>query len=258
MTDRDGSVGSEDFIRIVPTPDNVVSTVFLDCYVDLTAIASKAGGLARYNPKRIDAVIIRIKTLPNTKVFVYAFGMMICVGAKDEEHSNLVAQKYALFIQKLGFSAKFKDFKIQRKPGLGRVNVPIMFGDLALAYEASSKCKPNPTQASSGQKSIVRSKGWREVPIPLLQSAVEPRLEEDNAVLLSTLCMKLAKDEESNRKVVSADAPVTSPAGVVEDTIDSADASAAVPIGGADIATYHADACVRRPGAGVKRLRVAY
>ncbi|CAI9114829.1 OLC1v1015638C1 [Oldenlandia corymbosa var. corymbosa] len=192
MADRNGSVGSEDFIRIVPTPDYVVSTVFLDCYVDLTALASKAGGLARYNPKRIDAVIIRIKTLPNTKVFVYAFGMMICMGAKDEEHSNLVARKYALFIQKLGFSAKFKDFKIQRKPGLGPVNVPIMFGDLALADEASSKCKPDPTQASSGQKSIVRRKSWREVPIPLLLSAVEPRLEEDNAVLLSTLCMKLA------------------------------------------------------------------
>ena len=39
--------------------------------------------------------------------------MKVCTGAKSEDNSKLAARKYARIIQKLGFEAKFTDFKIQ-------------------------------------------------------------------------------------------------------------------------------------------------
>merc|ERR1711962_58649 len=65
---------------IVPQLQNIVSTVNLACPLDLKKIALHARN-AEYNPKR------------------------------------LAARKYARIIQKLGFLAKFKDFKIQNKVG---------------------------------------------------------------------------------------------------------------------------------------------
>jgi len=50
---------------------------------------------------------------PKTTALIFASGKMVCTGAKDEELSRLAARKYARIIQKLGFPAKFMDFKIQ-------------------------------------------------------------------------------------------------------------------------------------------------
>jgi transcription initiation factor TFIID TATA-box-binding protein len=38
-------------------------------------------------------------------------------GAKSEDESRLASKKYARIIQKLGFEAKFQDFKIQNIVG---------------------------------------------------------------------------------------------------------------------------------------------
>ncbi|XP_057437684.1 TATA-box-binding protein 1-like [Lotus japonicus] len=96
----------------VPTIQNIVSTVNLDCALDLKKIAQQARN-AEYNPKRFSAVIMRIRE-PKTTALIFASGKMVCTGAKNEQQSKLAARKYARIIQKLGFpAAKFKDFRIQ-------------------------------------------------------------------------------------------------------------------------------------------------
>ncbi|KAJ8430232.1 hypothetical protein Cgig2_009410 [Carnegiea gigantea] len=100
---------------IVPTLQNIVSTVNLDCKLDLKAIALQARN-AEYNPKRFAAVIMRIRE-PKTTALIFASGKMVCTGAKSETQSKLAARKYARIVQKLGFPAKFKDFKIQNIVG---------------------------------------------------------------------------------------------------------------------------------------------
>ncbi|KAK4607969.1 hypothetical protein RGQ29_001690 [Quercus rubra] len=95
---------------IVPTLQNIVSTVNLDCKLDLKAIALQARN-AEYNTKRFAAVIMRIRE-PKTTALIFASGKM------SEQQSKLAARKYARIIQKLGFPAKFKDFKIQNIVGL--------------------------------------------------------------------------------------------------------------------------------------------
>jgi transcription initiation factor TFIID TATA-box-binding protein len=124
---------------IVPTLQNIVSTVNLDCKLDLKAIALQARN-AEYNPKRFAAVIMRIRE-PKTTALIFASGKMVCTGAKSEQQSKLAARKYARIIQKLGFPAKFKDFKIQNIVGSCDVKFPIRLEGLAYSHGAFSSVR---------------------------------------------------------------------------------------------------------------------
>ncbi|RID48894.1 hypothetical protein BRARA_I05369 [Brassica rapa] len=99
MSDQDFEGSSEpvDLINhpsgIVPTLQNIVSTVNLDCKLDLKAIALQARN-AEYNPKRFAAVIMRIRE-SKTTALIFASGRMVCTGAKTEDSSKLAARKYA-------------------------------------------------------------------------------------------------------------------------------------------------------------------
>uniref|UniRef100_A0ACD5TPG1 Uncharacterized protein n=1 Tax=Avena sativa TaxID=4498 RepID=A0ACD5TPG1_AVESA len=121
---------------IVPVLQNIVSTVNLDCRLDLKQIALQARN-AEYNPKRFAAVIMRIRD-PKTTALIFASGKMVCTGAKSEEHSKLAARKYARIVQKLGFPATFKDFKIQNIVASCDVKFPIRLEGLAYSHGAFS------------------------------------------------------------------------------------------------------------------------
>jgi len=99
----------------IPTIQNIVSTISVGCKLDLKKIALQARN-AEYNPKRFAALIMRIRE-PRTTALIFSSGKMVCTGAKSEDESKLAARKYARIIQKLGFNAKFLDFKIQNIVG---------------------------------------------------------------------------------------------------------------------------------------------
>lgn len=63
------------------------------------------------NRKRFAAVIMRIRE-PKTTALIFASGKMVVTGAKSEDLCKLAARKYARIIQKLGFPAKFTEFKV--------------------------------------------------------------------------------------------------------------------------------------------------
>jgi len=125
---------------IVPTLQNIVSTVNLGCKLDLKVIALHARN-AEYNPKRFAAVIMRIRE-PKTTALIFASGKMVCTGAKSEDMSRLAARKYARIIQKLNFPAKFMDFKIQNIVGSCDVKFPIRLEGLAYAHNQFSSYEP--------------------------------------------------------------------------------------------------------------------
>jgi len=125
---------------IVPTLQNIVSTVNLGVRLDLKTIALGARN-AEYNPKRFAAVIMRIRE-PKTTALIFGSGKMVCTGAKSEELSRLAARKYARIIQKLGFSAKFIDFKIQNIVGSCDVKFPIKLEALAYSHTHFSSYEP--------------------------------------------------------------------------------------------------------------------
>uniref|UniRef100_A0A0D3B009 TATA-box binding protein n=1 Tax=Brassica oleracea var. oleracea TaxID=109376 RepID=A0A0D3B009_BRAOL len=108
MSDQDFEASSNPVDRtnhpsgIVPTLQNIVSTVNLDCKLDLKAIACKHA----------------------------------------EDASKLAARKYARIIQKLGFQAKFKDFKIQNIVASCDVKFPIRLEGLAYYHHAFASYEP--------------------------------------------------------------------------------------------------------------------
>jgi len=125
---------------IVPILQNIVATVSLECRLDLKTIALHARN-AEYNPKRFAAVIMRIRE-PKTTALIFASGKMVVTGAKSEDDSRLAARKYARIIQKLGFDAQFKDFKIQNIVGSCDVKFPIRLEGLAYSHGNFSSYEP--------------------------------------------------------------------------------------------------------------------
>lgn len=112
----------------------------LNCKLDLKKIALHARN-AEYNPKRFAAVIMRIRE-PRTTALIFSSGKMVCTGAKSEDDSRLAARKYARIIQKLGFTAKFLDFKIQNMVGSCDVKFPIRLEGLVLTHSTFSSYEP--------------------------------------------------------------------------------------------------------------------
>ncbi|KYQ91229.1 TATA-binding protein [Tieghemostelium lacteum] len=125
---------------IIPTLQNIVSTVNMATELDLKVIALNARN-AEYNPKRFAAVILRIRE-PKTTALIFKSGKMVCTGAKSEESSRLAARKYARIIQKLDFPAKFQDFKIQNIVGSCDVKFPIKLERLHDAHTSFTNYEP--------------------------------------------------------------------------------------------------------------------
>jgi len=126
--------------HIQPSLQNIVSTVSLGCTLDLKRIALQARN-AEYNPKRFAAVIMRIRS-PRTTALIFSSGKMVCTGAKSEDNSIQAARRYARVIQKLGFPAKFLDFKIQNMVGSADVHFKIQLEALALKHAQYCSYEP--------------------------------------------------------------------------------------------------------------------
>lgn len=124
----------------MPTLQNIVSTVNLGVTLDLKKIALHARN-AEYNPKRFAAVIMRIRE-PRTTALIFSSGKMVCTGAKSEEASRLAARKYARIVQKLGFDAKFTEFKVQNMVGSCDVRFPIQLEGLCVTHTQFSTYEP--------------------------------------------------------------------------------------------------------------------
>ena len=126
---------------IVPTLQNIVSTVNMGTKLDLKHIALHARN-AEYNPKRFAAVIMRIRD-PKTTALIFASGKMVCTGAKSEEKSRLAARTYARIVQKVGYpSATFTEFTIQNIVGSCDVGFSIELERLAIVHKSLCSYEP--------------------------------------------------------------------------------------------------------------------
>lgn len=76
---------------------------------------------------------------PRTTALIFSSGKMVCTGAKSERESRMAARKYARVVQKLGFEAKFIDFRIQNMVGSVDVRFPIRLEGLVLTHSQFSR-----------------------------------------------------------------------------------------------------------------------
>ncbi|KAL0454323.1 UNVERIFIED_CONTAM: TATA-box-binding protein 1 [Sesamum latifolium] len=120
----------------VPTIQNIVSTVNLDCNLNLAEISLKTKN-SEYNPKCFYAVIMRIKE-PKTTALIFAFGKMVCTRAKTEQESRLAARKFARVVQKVGFLVRFNGFRIQNMVGSCDVKFPVRLENIICEHRVYS------------------------------------------------------------------------------------------------------------------------
>jgi transcription initiation factor TFIID TATA-box-binding protein len=127
--------------QIIPTIQNVVSTVDLGIQLDLKRIALKTRN-AEYNPRRFAAVIMRIRD-PKTTALIFSSGKMVITGAKSEETAKIGGKKYARIIQKIGYGhIKFLNFKIQNIVASCDTKFPIRLESLAHAHNQFCSYEP--------------------------------------------------------------------------------------------------------------------
>jgi transcription initiation factor TFIID TATA-box-binding protein len=86
---------------------------------------------------------------PKTTALIFASGKMVVTGAKSEDDSRLASRKYARIVQKLGFDAKFSEFKIQNIVGSCDVKFPIRLEGLAYSHGQFSSYEPEVRYSSA-------------------------------------------------------------------------------------------------------------
>jgi transcription initiation factor TFIID TATA-box-binding protein len=119
---------------------NVVATVNLGVNIDLEKLTQTVSN-AEYNPRRFAAVIMRIRE-PRTTALVFHSGKMIVTGAKTEADSRLGARKYVQIIQKVGFAATYRDYKIQNLTATSDMGFPIRLEGLVYAHSQYATYEP--------------------------------------------------------------------------------------------------------------------
>ncbi|XP_054806233.1 TATA-box-binding protein isoform X3 [Prosopis cineraria] len=136
---------------IVPTLQNIVSTVNLDCKLDLKAIALQARN-AEYNPKRFAAVIMRIRE-PKTTALIFASGKMVCTGAKSEQQSKLAARKERMKWLNVLITCLQARSKLSSQLGFGHHVAVFFFGHhVTFQLEVLSKLSFPPSVCSNYPK----------------------------------------------------------------------------------------------------------
>ena len=79
---------------------------------------------------------------PKTTALIFKSGRLVVAGAKSEDESRLASRKFARIVQKLGFDAKFSDFKIQNIVASCDVKFPVRLEGLAYKHSNFSSYEP--------------------------------------------------------------------------------------------------------------------
>ena len=142
--DKSTKIGTNEIVMPQPSIVNIVSMVNLDIKLNLKEIASRCSN-SEYNPSRINAVIMRIKE-PKTAALIFNSGVIIVLGARDEENSKKAAKIFAKNIKQLGYDVKFKDFKIVNIVATCDLKFPIKLTKLSIKLNSNlSRNKNNNT-----------------------------------------------------------------------------------------------------------------
>lgn len=125
---------------VEPCLQNVVSTVNLQTELKLSYINVRTRN-SEYNPARFTGLIMRIRN-PRATALIFSSGKLVCTGARSEDDSLLAARKFARIIQKLGFSVKFSNFKIQNIVATCDVKFPVKLEGLYREYAQFCSYEP--------------------------------------------------------------------------------------------------------------------
>ncbi|KAH8740791.1 TATA-binding protein [Cryptosporidium ryanae] len=126
---------------IVPEIQNIIASVHLKCELDLRLIAISARN-AEYNPKKVNAVVMRLRE-PKCTGLLFRSGRLMITGARMEDDAKLGGKKMAKICQKSGFPrVKFANFKMENIIATADCKFPIRLE--GLAYDHRDFCNYEP------------------------------------------------------------------------------------------------------------------
>ena len=88
----------------------------VNCTLDLRHLAKHLKN-ATYEPKKIRAVVIRLKN-PKSTTLVFSTGKAFTVGAACEDEAKLATKKVAKMIQKLYTQVRYSNYQINLFTGV--------------------------------------------------------------------------------------------------------------------------------------------
>ncbi|OQR74905.1 TATA-box-binding protein isoform X1-like [Tropilaelaps mercedesae] len=97
--------------RTTPTLENILSTINVGCRLDLRVIAQCALN-ADYRPEIFSGLVMRLKE-PRATALMLSSGRVVVTGTRSEDLSRLAARKFARILQRIGFQARFEEFRVR-------------------------------------------------------------------------------------------------------------------------------------------------
>lgn len=94
---------------------------------------------AYYFEQQQSSMVVALRGIPASEQTKALKAASPFCSSLSEEQSRLAARKYARVVQKLGFPAKFLDFKIQNMVGSCDVRFPIRLEGLVLTHQQFSR-----------------------------------------------------------------------------------------------------------------------
>jgi len=123
-----------------PSIHNVLATVKVGCKLDLKKICTHCRN-AEFNPRRFNAVVMRIQD-PKSTAVIWESGTLCINGTKSQADSHKAARKFCKILQGLGFDAKFRNYKTCNVLGKIDLRVPIHLEELAFANKDIASYEP--------------------------------------------------------------------------------------------------------------------
>lgn len=124
---------ADDFLEHVesmtPKVVNLVASVKMCDSFDLLNISQLIRN-AEYNPRRFDAVILRIQE-PKATAMVFKVGKVNIVGTRDQSVARLAAKKFCRILRKIGYSCHIEEFVVNNLVATISCNFRIRLQEIA-------------------------------------------------------------------------------------------------------------------------------
>ena len=117
--------------ELKPEINNIISSVSLGSNLNIKNIALKIKNAEYTN--NFSKLILKSKDAKATAT-IFSSGKMICSGAKTEKQSKSICLKFGKIVNKIGFNAELKNFKIQNIVASYdvkfRISLPKLFNEI--------------------------------------------------------------------------------------------------------------------------------
>lgn len=119
--------------------NNVVCSFSVRCHLNLRDIALKGFNVEF---RRENGMVTMKLRRPYTTASIWSSGKITCTGATSEDQAKIAARRYSRCLQKLGFNARFRNFRIVNVLGTCSMPWGIMIVNFSEKYKKDASYEP--------------------------------------------------------------------------------------------------------------------